>query len=118
MTKMVALRRVYSRHNRKEFLPGQTFHEMEDREVRKMERSKRAMAAPDMDKPALVDLPVMKTEEAPGESKRRGRPPKYLRRDMTATDGQTGEEIPLPSSPVVPLSEEPISTGSEDESAP
>ena len=117
MVKMIALRRVYSRSNGKEFAPGETFHEHDEREARKHERSKRAEKAPHMERPSKVDLPVKRAAmepetDTPKKSGGRGR---YQRRDMIATDGQTGEEIPLPSSLQDPPSEEPTSTNSEAE---
>jgi hypothetical protein len=113
MVAMIAMKTVY--YGRREYRPGQEFDVRIDREVDRLVRANKAKLAPA--KPAMIDLPAMKAEEAPGEPKRRGRPPKYLRRDMVATDGQTGEEIPLPSSLQDLPSEEPTSPVSEEESA-
>ena len=113
MVKMIAMKTVY--YGRREYRAGMEFEVDIDREVERFERSHKARRAPH--KPWFVDLPVMKAEEAPGEPRRRGRPPKYLRRDMVATDGPTGEEILLPSSLQDLPSEEPTSISSEEESA-
>lgn len=113
MVAMIAMKTVY--YGRREYRPGQEFDVGIDREVDRLVRANKAKLAPA--KPAMIDLPVMKAEEAPGEPKRRGRPPKYLRRDMTAMDGQIGEGIPLPSLPADPQPSAETLDSSEEEPA-
>lgn len=111
MIKMIAAKTLYDRAARKEYKVGAEFEASDDYEAARLERTRKAVRKSFV-VPAMVDLP--KTE-APGEPKRRGRPPKYLRRDMTATDGPTGEEVLLPSSLQETQPEEPISDNSEAE---
>jgi hypothetical protein len=113
--KMIAMKTVYDRAARKEYRPGVEFEVSDDNEANRLERTRKAKRAPV--KPAHVDLPkAMKEEEhaAPKKSGGRGR---YQRRDMVATDGPTGEEIPLPSLPADPQPSEETSDSSEEESA-
>ncbi|TGT76732.1 MULTISPECIES: hypothetical protein [unclassified Mesorhizobium] len=113
MVQMIAKKTVY--YGRKEYRAGMQFSIDDEREIGKMERTNKAERVPE--KPAKVDLPRRKTKveepEAPKPSGGRGRT--YQRRDMVATDGQTGEEIPSPSSLQAHPSEEPTSTNSEAE---
>lgn len=118
MVQMIAKKTVY--YGRKEYRAGMQFSIDDEREIGKMERTNKAQRVPD--KPKHVDLPkrtpVVETkhevaEDTPKKIGGRGRT--YQRRDMVATDGPTGEEIPLPSSLLDPPSEEPTSTSSEDE---
>jgi len=114
MIKMIAAKTVYRQSERKEYRPGASFDVADEREADKLERARKARRVPD--KPKHVDVPkhtkVEEPDEAPKKSGGRGR---YQRRDMTATDGQTGEEIPLPSSLLDPPSEESTSPNSEAE---
>lgn len=112
--KMIAMKTVY--YGRKEYRVGQEFDVPNERDAAKMLRAHKAKAAPV--KPGKVDLPKsMKAEEFDAPKKSGGRGRTYQRRDMTATDGQTGEEIPLPSSLADPPSSEPTSDNSGEESA-
>jgi hypothetical protein len=111
--KMIAMKTVYDRAARKEYRPGVEFEVSDDNEASRLERTRKAKRAPV--KPAHVDLPKAMKAEEPEAPKPVGRRGRYQRRDMTAEDGQTGEEIPLPSSLQVPPSEEPTSTDSEAE---
>ena len=116
MVQMKALQpKVYVFSQRKEYPEGATFDVKDAREAESLHLSKKAMRIPD--KPTHVDLPKhveTKVEVSDGPKKSGGRG-RYQRRDMTATDGQTGEEIPLPSSLLDPPSEESTSTESEAE---
>ncbi|MBZ9759479.1 hypothetical protein LB553_01070 [Mesorhizobium sp. CA8] len=114
MIKMIAAKRIYDGSVRKEYKPGQEFEIASEREAAKLERTHKAVRKTFV-QPAMVDIPAVRLqpEGAPGEPKRRGRPPKYLRRDMTVMDGQSGEEIPLPSSLQEPPQEEQTSESSE-----
>jgi hypothetical protein len=115
MVQMIALQRMYVFSKRKEYAEGVTFDISDMREADSLARMKKAMLVPE--KPKHVDLPKhveTKTEEpeSDGPKKGAGRG-RYQRRDMTATDGPTGEEISLPSSLLEPQPEEPISGNSE-----
>lgn len=113
MVEMIARKAVY--YGRKEYRAGAQFAVDNEREAARLERTNKAQRVPD--KPKHVDLPkqvkVEETDEAPKKIGGRGRT--YQRRDMVATDGQTGEEIPLPSSLQDHPSEESVSISSEAE---
>ena len=117
MVQMLALQRVYVFSQRKEYPEGATFEIKDAREAESLRLMKKAQLVPD--KPKHVDLPKRvpvetRQEVAEDTPKKIGGRGRYQRRDMVATDGPTGEEIPLPSSLQDPPSEEPTSTSSED----
>jgi hypothetical protein len=113
MVQMIALQTVYVFSQRKEYREGVTFDVKDPREAESLHLSKKARRVPD--KPAHVDLPkpVVTKDEVAELPKRGGGRGRYQRRDMTAMDGPTGEEIPSPSSDPEPQSEEQSSTTSE-----
>src|ERR1051325_9941622 len=95
MVQMIARKAVY--FGRKEYRPGAQFDVDNEREAARLERTNKAQRVPDNTK--HVDIPKqVKQEVAEGAPKKSGGRGRYQRRDMTATDGPTGEEIPLPSS--------------------
>jgi len=119
MVQMLALQRVYVFSQRKEYPEGATFSISDTREADSLRLMKKAQIVPD--KPKHVDLP----KQAPAQTKQEvaddnpkkggGRGRTYQRRDMVATDGPIGEDIPLPSSLLDPPSKESTSPDSEDE---
>ncbi len=113
MVEMIAKKAVY--YGRREYRPGTQFTVDNEREAAKMERTNKAQRIPD--KPKHVDVPKPAKVEEPDDNPKKigGRGRTYQRRDMVATDGPTGEEIPLPSSLQEPQSEEQTSTSSEAE---
>lgn len=98
-------------YGRKVMEPGQPF-EASDKDARLL---KMLGKASDMDPaPKHVNLPKQKVEEAPAEPEAplHGR---YQRRDMRATDGQTGEETQSSSSRRGRRPKEQDSTSQEDD---
>lgn len=114
MVQMIALQTVYVFSQRKEYREGVTFDVADAREAESLHAMKKAMRVTDKPKHVEVPRPVDTRQMEPQSPKKTGgRGRTYQRRDMTATDGQTGDATPLPSSPPAPQPEEPISTTSE-----
>jgi hypothetical protein len=98
-------------YGRKVLEPGEPF-EATDKDARLLKMMGKAKD-PDP-APKMVDLPKRKTEEAPAEPEAplSGH---YRRRDMTATDGQTGEAKQPSSSRRGRRPKEQDSTSQEDD---
>ncbi len=117
MIKMEAKRVFFDHDIRRDRKVGETFTVLSEKDAARLEARKKALRTGKVEKPAHVDVPrpvVTKDEAADGPKKTGGRG-RYQRRDMTAMDGPTGEEIPLPSSLLEPQPEEQTSTNSEAE---
>lgn len=119
MTNMVAVKRVKYPHGSsgREYAPGEPFTALSERDAKGLYfAGKATYAGPSTEKRTTsVDLPEAAHQAKEDVSEPAPLSGSYLRRDMRAENGQTGEAKPSPSSRRGRPPKQPISDASGDD---